>query len=101
MRSSRAVLGHSLPCNRGSKAPAILFLFAPLVRLSKSIRFATLAVLLGAAAEGRVERVEILSRSDLLPGKSFGLAGPYEKIAARVHFKVRPDNPHNKQIADL
>ncbi len=72
-----------------------------LVRLLESVRFAALAVLLGAAAEGRVERVEILSRSDLLVSKSFGLAGPYEKIIARVHFKVRPDNPHNKQIVDL
>lgn len=71
------------------------------MRLWEYIRFAALAVLLGVAAEGRVDRVEVLSRSDLLVGKSFGLAGPYEKIIARVHFKVRPDNPHNQQIVDL
>lgn len=38
-----------------------------------------LAILAAAEpAAGRVVRVEVRSRSDLLGGKAFGLAGPYE-----------------------
>src|SRR5215813_15062298 len=61
--------------------------------------FTLLALVVSAAA--RVDRVEITSRSDIANGQSFGLAGPYEKIEARVYFKVRPDNAHNQQIVDL
>jgi alpha/beta hydrolase family protein len=48
-----------------------------------------------------VTRIEIISRADLLNGKEFGVAGAYEKIAARVYFAVDPNNPHNKIIVDL
>src|SRR5262245_59567116 len=48
-----------------------------------------------------VTRIDILKREDVLGGKSFGNAGPYEKIVGRVHFAVDPDNPRNKIIADL
>src|SRR5262245_54318164 len=48
-----------------------------------------------------VTRIEIISRADLLNGKEFGLAGAYEKIFAKVHFAVDPNNPHNKIIVDL
>ena len=37
----------------------------------------------------------------MLNGKEFGLAGAYEKIVAKVHFAVDPNNPHNKIIVDL
>ena len=49
----------------------------------------------------RVDRIEILRRSDVAGGKPFGSVGPYEKIVARVHLSVRPDNPHNRPIVDL
>jgi len=71
------------------------------MRRGQWIRLVGLVMLTGSVAQGRVDRIEILTRSDLLPGKSFGLAGPYEKIVARAHFKVRPDNDHNRQIVDL
>ena len=58
-------------------------------------------VVVGTAAEARLARIEISSRSDVLEGKSFGLAGPYEKIVGRAYFAIRPDNPHNRQIVDL
>src|ERR1700739_942928 len=48
-----------------------------------------------------VARVEISSRQDVLGGKAFGAAGPYEKLTGKVHFAVSPDNPHNRIIADL
>lgn len=65
--------------------------------------FIAVAVVLTAAlqAQAAVTRIETLSRSDLLNGKEFGLAGPYEKIIAKVYFAVDPNNPHNKIIVDL
>jgi hypothetical protein len=52
-------------------------------------------------AQAGVTRIEIISRADVLNGKEFGLAGAYEKIVAKVHFTVDPNNPHNKIIVDL
>ena len=49
----------------------------------------------------RVERVEILSRSDVLEGKGFGEAGAYEKLSGKVHFAVKPEAAPNKLIVDL
>ncbi|MGH9742958.1 MAG: alpha/beta hydrolase domain-containing protein, partial [Candidatus Acidiferrum sp.] len=54
-----------------------------------------------AAAQARVTRVEIISRSLIQNGHAFGLAGPYERIVGRVYFAVDPANPHNRQIVDL
>jgi hypothetical protein len=65
------------------------------------ILFATAVALFCSAAEGRVERVEVLSRSDVLDGSPFGEAGAYEKLIGKVHFAVKPDDPHNRLIVDL
>ncbi|HEX8185028.1 MAG TPA: alpha/beta hydrolase domain-containing protein, partial [Blastocatellia bacterium] len=56
---------------------------------------------LAAGARAEVTRVEILSRSDVLAGRAFGLAGAYEKIIAKVYFAVDPHNAHNQVIVDL
>jgi hypothetical protein len=67
-------------------------------------RFAVVAVFLlfaPAVSRAEVTRVEIQRREDVLGGKSFGSAGPYEKIVGRVHFAVDPANPHNLVIVDL
>ena len=53
------------------------------------------------AAQARVARVEIASRTDIQDGKPFGPAGAYEKITGRVFFAVDPANLHNRQIVDL
>lgn len=52
-------------------------------------------------ANARVERVEILSRGDVLEGKAFGDAGAYEKLSGKVHFAVKPEAAPNKFIDDL
>jgi len=58
--------------------------------------------LFGAArANAHVTRVEIISRTDIQGGRTFGLAGAYEKIVGRVYFAVNPENLHNKLIVDL
>ena len=49
----------------------------------------------------RVVRVEITSRQDVLDGKAFGDAGPYERITGWIHFSVAVTNPHNARIVDL
>jgi len=65
--------------------------------------FAALALtsLASVSAQARVTRIEISSRADLLGGKSFGLAGAYEKVIGKVYFTVDPSNPHNQIIVDL
>src|SRR5262249_48147774 len=52
-------------------------------------------------AAARVVRVEIRSRTDILGGKSFGLAGAYEKGSGKMFFAVSPENPHDRAIVDL
>jgi Alpha/beta hydrolase domain len=54
-----------------------------------------------SAAEARVERVEVVSRTDVLDGTPFGDAGAYEKLAGKVYFAVQPNDPHNRLIVDL
>lgn len=49
----------------------------------------------------RVVRVEVTSRADVLNGKTFGVAGGYEKIIGKVHFAVKPEDAHNRVIIDL
>jgi hypothetical protein len=48
-----------------------------------------------------VDRVELSERSDVLEGKSFGTAGPYERMIGKVYFSVDPKNPANRNIADI
>ena len=47
-------------------------------------------------AQAEVTRIEIASRTDVLGGKPFGAAGPYEKIVGKVFFSVDPAHPRNK-----
>jgi len=49
----------------------------------------------------RVLRVEVASRSDVLSGKVFAAAGPYERITGRIYFSLPVANPHNAGIVDL
>ncbi len=49
----------------------------------------------------RVTRVEVASRTAVLGGRSFGAAGPYERITGRVYFSLPVASPHNRAIVDL
>ena len=61
-----------------------------------------LLLLLAPARGGAdVTRVDIQRREDVLGGKAFGAAGPYEKFVGKVYFAVDPNNPHNRIIVDL
>ena len=48
-----------------------------------------------------LRRIELRERSDVLNGKPFGSAGPYERIEATAHFAVDPDLAANRIITDI
>jgi hypothetical protein len=72
------------------------------MRLRSSAWWFLLALLLTVLPlHGRVLRVEVASRTDVLDGKVFGDAGAYERITGRVYFLLPVANPHNLRIVDL
>src|SRR5215469_10020264 len=62
-----------------------------------------LAVLaaLAPSTYAEVTRVDVISKQDVLAGKSYGTVGAYEKLVGKIYFAIDPNNPHNKLIADL
>ncbi len=46
-------------------------------------------------------RLRVERREKVLDGKSFGSAGPYEKLAGKVEFALDPGLALNANIADL
>jgi hypothetical protein len=66
-----------------------------------TLRIAAVSVAFTSLLFGRVTGVEIKSRQDVLGGRSFGAAGPYERIIGVVHFSLPISNPHNGRIVDL
>jgi hypothetical protein len=64
-------------------------------------RVCLLAVCLASLAPGALLRIELSERSDVLGGKSFGAAGPYERLIGKAYFAVDPNNPANRIISDI
>src|SRR5580704_11450795 len=60
-----------------------------------------LAVLMVNLAEARVVKLRVERREPVLNGKSFGLAGAYEKLVGRVEFALDPAAAANARIVDL
>jgi hypothetical protein len=58
-------------------------------------------MLVAGPVYAEVVRIEVTSRADVLAGKSFGAAGPYERLAGRIYFAVDPRNPANQIITDI
>src|SRR5690242_246908 len=54
-----------------------------------------------ALAGAEVSRVEIALRRDVAAGRSFGSAGPYERMTGKIYFLIDPANQRNQVIADL
>ena len=65
------------------------------------MRLALLAVFATSFALAAVEVIHVKERTDVAEGKSFGSAGPYERITATVHFRLDPKLPQNSKIVDL
>jgi len=57
--------------------------------------------LAAAVCPAELLRIEHSERSDLDGGKSFGSAGPYEKIAGKAFFAVDPKLLANQIVADV
>jgi hypothetical protein len=62
---------------------------------------ALLLVLFDSTAEARLIRLRVERREILIEGKSFGLAGPYEKLVGKADFAVHPARQQNRIIVDL
>lgn len=60
-----------------------------------------LSVCLPALLPAALVRIEVSERSDVLDGKAFAAAGPYERIIAKAYFAVDPNLPANKIITDI
>jgi hypothetical protein len=60
-----------------------------------------LSVCLPALLPAALLRIEVSERTDVLDGKSFASAGPYERIVGKAYFAVDPDLPANKIITDI
>jgi hypothetical protein len=60
-----------------------------------------LSILLPALLPAALVRIEVSERSDVLDGKPFASAGPYERIVGKAYFAVDPNLPANKIVADI
>jgi hypothetical protein len=66
------------------------------------MRLATVLVLLfGLRAEAEVVKIEVRDRRDVLAGRSFGLAGPYEIFEGTLHFAFDPALAPNRIVTDI
>src|SRR5258708_27382642 len=64
-------------------------------------RACLLAVCVAGIAPAALVRIELSERSDVLGGKSFGTAGPYERLIGKAYFAVDPKLPANRIICDI
>jgi hypothetical protein len=69
--------------------------------LATLARVLLLVVLAAPPLFADVVRIEVQSRTDLLPGRSFGAAGPYEKIVGKIVLAVDPALAANRIVTDL
>ena len=60
-----------------------------------------LACLTAPVANAGIVGADVDIHEDVLGGKSWGLAGPYEKLIGTLYFEVDPDNPANQRIVDI
>ncbi len=58
-------------------------------------------LILAAPAAAALLDIHVVERTDVLKGRSFANAGPYERIRARAWFAVDPALPANRIITDL
>ena len=64
-------------------------------------RILILALSLTPAVPAGLLRIELSERSDVLAGKAFGAAGPYERLVGKAYFSVDPKLAANKIISDI
>ena len=64
-------------------------------------RLSILCLIAVCGSFGAVTNIQVLDRTDVLDGASFGTVGSYEKIVAKAHFAVDPKLAPNRVIADI
>jgi hypothetical protein len=69
--------------------------------LWQAARLVIAVLMVPALVSAEVSRVEMTSRRDVAGGRSFGSAGPYERLAGTIYFLIDPANTRNQVIADL
>jgi len=57
--------------------------------------------LFASTLNAEVVRIEVKSHADLIPGKTFGAAGAYEKFSGKIYFAADPKNSANRIITDI
>jgi hypothetical protein len=60
-----------------------------------------LLALYAVSCFGALDYIELSDRTDVLGGKAFGNAGPYERLVGKAYFQVDPANPANAVIVDV
>jgi hypothetical protein len=64
-------------------------------------RLLLLLVIPAAVTHAALDYIELADRTDVLAGKPFGSAGPYERMVGKAYFLVDPKLPANGIIADI
>lgn len=54
-----------------------------------------------SVARGALVRIDVMEKSEVLNGRSFGNTGAYERIKGTARFTVDPKSPHNQGIVDV
>ncbi len=60
-----------------------------------------LAFLIPVLLPAALLRIELSDRTDVLDGKPFAAAGPYERMIGKAYFAVDPNLPANKIVTDI
>jgi hypothetical protein len=69
--------------------------------LASASRALLVVGLMAAPLSAEVVRIEVKSRADIVNGRAFGTAGPYEKVAGKIYFAVDPTLPANRIVTDI
>jgi hypothetical protein len=70
-------------------------------RLACTLALLAAAAFEGSLAEARVVRLTIERRENVLAGRPFGLAGPYETLVGTVELALDPALRQNRAVVDL
>ncbi len=70
-------------------------------RLARIAVIALLGGTLGASAEAKITRIEIIKAEPAFSGQNFGTVGPFERVTGRADGELDPALPENSIIQDL
>jgi hypothetical protein len=67
----------------------------------RTLAVAVCILAFAGSAAAEVVRFQIDRRTDVLGGRAFGKAGPYELLEGRIAFEFDPASPQNRAIVDF